>query len=150
MLIPDYEPDGDLLSDDIEIGLNKIDVKLALITLAAADKDVGSVTCDANVIVTRPETTPKEFSISYIVRPDVEDENGFVIRGDFGSAAEYVAAATSSAISRAQIDRLEAASASSIDAQETDTLDATAQQATEEANTTTQDTDMTENSASGM
>ena len=115
MLVPDYEPSGDLLSQDIEIGLNKISNKLELITLASADKDVGSVTCEANVVVSMPGDSDKEFSISYIVRPSVEDEGSFIIRGDFGDAGTYIARATSKAISEAQFNRLQADTASQVE-----------------------------------
>ncbi len=115
LLTPDYEPSGNLLREDIEVGLSKVNARLEAITLNSVERSVGGVSCDANLVVASPGSSTHKFGISYIVRPSAESETEFVVRGDFGDVATAVATLTAASISAARDDRLRAASASEID-----------------------------------
>lgn len=114
-LLPEYEPEGDLLQDDIDVGIGKIDISLSAISLAGKDASIGSVTCDANVGIKVPGASKFEQAISYTVRPSAESDDSFIIQGDYGSAGRRVAQLASALVSRAMHDRIEAERASAIE-----------------------------------
>lgn len=103
---PSFRPDGDTSGDDIELALSKFSYGLDTVTLENIDQTVHNVTCEANLVITDSEKGKREFPIRYVVKPSVDDPQGFVVALNSGEAKSYLQAAASEKIGEARDTRL--------------------------------------------
>ena len=73
---------------------------LELVTLAKVDKDVSSVTCDANLAMTKLPNQKRTFRLTYEIRPSVQDPSQFVISANTNEAKQAANDAVTIAISK--------------------------------------------------
>lgn len=112
---PSFRPDGDTSGDDIELALSQFSYGLDTVTLENVDQTVHNVTCEANLIITDSEEGKREFPIRYVVKPSVDEPQGFVVALSSGEAKSYLQTAASDKIAEVRDARLaeEAAAAPS-------------------------------------
>lgn len=104
-LRPKFEPTATWNTADIETGQRLISYELSAITLAAVDRSVGSVTCDATVSIASADQSHQQFTIEYLIRPSVEDDASYVIQIAGADAKEFAKEATERAINKVWLNR---------------------------------------------
>lgn len=95
---PSFRPDGDTSGDDIELALSQFSYGLDTVTLENVDQTVHNVACEANLIITDSEKGKREFPIRYVVKPSVDEPQGFVVALSSGEAKSYLQTAASDRI----------------------------------------------------
>lgn len=124
---PKLQPNEYLNGADIENGLSAVSATLDTIALAAIDKDVHSVTCEANLTVHVRDTADRTFPIRYVVKPSLEDPTSFIFNATTSEAEAYATSSASSAANVAAQQRTAAQQAAAPAPTATPSADPTAQ-----------------------
>lgn len=74
---------------DYQNGQANISFNIDTISLSGVDKAISSVKCDANLVVHYKDHEDKTFSVSYEIRPSVENSSSFIIHSDASDAHAY-------------------------------------------------------------
>lgn len=82
---------------DYQNGQANISYNIDTISLSGVDKAISSVKCDANLIVHYKDHEDKTFSVSYEIRPSVENSSSFIIHSDASDAHAYAITASNDA-----------------------------------------------------